>query len=90
MARWTPFRPYSITTRIKTSRHNILHTLFDLLDPIPLQQGLRPHTTSPHHRLCQLLDPIPLQQGLRLVAAGVLLIFLDLLDPIPLQQGLRQ
>ena len=58
------FRPYSITTRIKTQPPASFCKTGGLLDPIPLQQGLRLMSISFVFPLA-LLDPIPLQQGLR-------------------------
>ena len=67
------FRPYSITTRIKTVSHTALTFSDDvLLDPIPLQQGLRLSGWGILSISDILLDPIPLQQGLRPVITIIL------------------
>ena len=59
-----------------------------LLDPIPLQQGLRLANVVTAS-FTDLLDPIPLQQGLRPRTLKHGRPHRPLLDPIPLQQGLR-
>ena len=61
-----------------------------VFDPLPLQQGLRPHFSPGLVMNVNVFDPLPLQQGLRLAQSVPLgspksTVF----DPLPLQQGLR-
>ena len=62
-------RPYSIRTRIKTSRDFILTSILPVRDHIPLEQGLRHALRDLNREQNAVRDHIPLEQGLRLKAA---------------------
>ncbi len=59
------FRVTSIKTRIETYYKHENKLSFDLLESLPLKQGLKPAHTRSGRPVRALLESLPLKQGLK-------------------------